>query len=132
MEFNKEKSIFLQIADMVCENILSGKWKNGDRIPSVREMAVAIEVNPNTVMRTYTFLQEKGILSNKRGIGYFASDDSYRYALKYKKDEFLNRDLPRFLRTLRLLGLNLNDIRGYLKEHSKKEDAMRRKHENQQ
>ena len=120
MEFNRERSIFLQIADMVCENILSGKWKNGDRIPSVREMAIAIEVNPNTVLRTYTYLQEKGILSNKRGIGYFASDDAHRNALKYKKDEFLNRDLPRFLGTLRLLDMDLNDIKGYLKEYSRK------------
>jgi GntR family transcriptional regulator len=120
MEFNRERSIFLQIADLVCENILSGKWKNGDRIPSVREMAVAIEVNPNTVMRTYAFLLEKGILSNKRGIGYFASEDAYRNALKLKKDEFLERDLPRFFRTLRLLGMDLNDIKGYFKQSSKK------------
>jgi GntR family transcriptional regulator len=120
MEFNRERSIFLQIADMICENILSRKWKNGDRIPSVREMAVAIEVNPNTVMRTYTFLQEKGILSNKRGIGYFASEDAYRNALKFKKEEFLERDLPRFLRTLRLLDLNLNDIEKNFKDYSRK------------
>jgi GntR family transcriptional regulator len=119
MEFNKERSIFLQIADMVCENILSGKWKNGDRIPSVREMAVAIEVNPNTVMRTYAFLLEKGVLSNKRGIGYFASDDAHRSALKYKKDEFINRDLPSLLKTLRLLGLDLNDIKGHFKNSKK-------------
>jgi GntR family transcriptional regulator len=120
MEFNRERSIFLQIADMICENILSRKWKNGERIPSVREMAVAIEVNPNTVMRTYTFLQEKGILSNKRGIGYFASEDAYRNALKFKKEEFLERDLPRFLRTLRLLDLNLNDIEKNFKDYSRK------------
>jgi GntR family transcriptional regulator len=120
MEFNREKSIFLQIADMVCDNILSRRWKNGDRILSVREMAVAIEVNPNTVLRTYTYLQEKGILSNKRGIGYFASDDAYRNALKYKKDEFLNHDLPRFSRTLRLLGMDLDDIKVHLKGYSKR------------
>ena len=131
MEFDRERSIFLQIADMVCENILSGKWKNGDRIPSVREMAVAIEVNPNTVMRTYTLLLEKGILSNRRGIGYFASDDAYRNALKHQKDEFLNRDLPRFLKTLRLLGMDLNDIKGRIGESPKKRNP-RKTHENQQ
>jgi GntR family transcriptional regulator len=120
MEFSREKSIFLQIADLVCENILSRKWKNGDRIPSVREMAVAIEVNPNTVMRTYTFLQEKGVLSNKRGIGYFASEEAYRNALKLKKEEFLERDLPRFIRTLQLLKLDLNDIESHFKDYSKK------------
>jgi GntR family transcriptional regulator len=120
MEFNEEKSIFLQIADMICGNILSGKWKNGDRIPSVRELAVAIEVNPNTVMRTYAFLQEKGILSNRRGIGYYTSEEAYQSALGLIKNEFFKRDLPRFLQTLRLLGLDLNDIKGHFKDIQKK------------
>ena len=53
MEFKDTQSIYLQIADLFCENILLKKWKPGDRIPSVREMAVNIEVNPNTVMRTF-------------------------------------------------------------------------------
>jgi GntR family transcriptional regulator len=118
MEFDKERSIFLQIADMICENILSGKWKDGARIPSVREMAVAIEVNPNTVMRTYLLLQEKGILTIKRGIGYFASDSARGNALKYKQDEFFERDLPRLFRTLRLLGLDLDDIKERFSEYS--------------
>jgi GntR family transcriptional regulator len=120
MEFNRERSIFIQIADLVCENILSGKWKNGDRIPSVRELAVAIEVNPNTVMRTYALLQEKGILSNKRGIGYFTSDDAYLNTLRHKKDEFINKDLPQFLKTLKLLGMNLNDIQNHYPDNTKK------------
>ena len=74
MEFKDTQTIYLQIADHFCENILRKKWNPGDRIPSVREMAVNIEVNPNTVMRTFNYLQDKGIIFNKRGIGYFVSD----------------------------------------------------------
>ena len=66
-----ESLVYLQIADSISEDILLRKWSELERIPSVREMAVTLEVNPNTVQRTYTFLQSKGIIFNRRGIGYF-------------------------------------------------------------
>ena len=53
MEFGKDQAIYLQIADLICENILSGEWAAETKIPSVRELAINLEVNPNTVMRTY-------------------------------------------------------------------------------
>ena len=65
MDFNNKKSIFLQIADYFYEKILLRKMNDNDRIASVREMAVALEVNPNTVMRTYQHLQELHIIYNK-------------------------------------------------------------------
>ncbi|HRN58369.1 MAG TPA: GntR family transcriptional regulator, partial [Agriterribacter sp.] len=52
MQFKDSQSIYLQIADYVCEKILLGEWKAEQRIPSVRELAVQLEVNPNTVMHT--------------------------------------------------------------------------------
>ena len=75
MEFKEKKSIYVQIADHICENIVKGIWKEGDRIASVREFAVDIEVNPNTVMRAYSYLQDEGIIYNKRGIGYFVGEN---------------------------------------------------------
>ncbi len=77
MEFKEKQAIYLQIGEHVCENILRKQWKEGDKIPSIREMAIGIEVNPNTVMRAYNYLQDMGIISNKRGIGYFVTDNSY-------------------------------------------------------
>ena len=56
MDFEKKQAIYMQIGDHICENILSGRWNEGERLPSTREMAVSMEVNPNTVMRTYTYL----------------------------------------------------------------------------
>ena len=53
MEFDQHKPIYLQIADAICERILTGQWPEGDRIPSVRECGVSLEVNPNTVARSY-------------------------------------------------------------------------------
>ncbi len=65
MNFNEKQAIYLQIASIVCDTILEGKWKV-DKIPSVRELAVDLQVNPNTVMRAYDHLQQEQILMNKR------------------------------------------------------------------
>ncbi|MGB0176244.1 MAG: GntR family transcriptional regulator [Owenweeksia sp.] len=113
MEFNDNQAIYLQIADLFCENILLGKWQPGDRIPSVREMAVNAEVNPNTVMRTFNYLQEKGILFNKRGIGYFVSDDGFDKTKALRKDDFIGQELPRLFREMELLNLSIDDITAY-------------------
>jgi len=113
MKFNDKKSIFLQIADYFYERILLRKMNDNDRIPSVRELAVSIEVNPNTVMRTYQHLQDQQIIYNKRGIGYFIAEQSYDKVLEIKKESFINNDLPEFFKTLRLLQLSVDDIKKY-------------------
>ena len=61
MEFRKQKPIYLQIADRLMEQILSGEYAAEDRVPSVRDVAEAMGVNPNTVMRTFEFLQGEEI-----------------------------------------------------------------------
>jgi GntR family transcriptional regulator len=111
MEFNYNKAIYLQITDLFCDEILVKKWRDGDRIPSVRELAINIEVNPNTVMRTYSYLQEKGIVYNKRGIGYFLTDDAYNKTLKMRKEEFIIKDLPAIFKTVKLLDINFDDLK---------------------
>ena len=70
MDFHAEKPIFLQIADAICDRILSGQLKGDERIPSVREYGAEVGVNPNTMMRTYEKLTTDEIIYNKRGIGY--------------------------------------------------------------
>ncbi len=121
MEFGDSNAIYLQIADHFCENILLGKWNSGDRIPSVREMAVGIEVNPNTVLRTYNFLQEKGIIYNKRGIGYFVSDDGLEKTLQLRKEDFVGHELPRFFKAMSLLNISMDELQVYFREfHSGK------------
>lgn len=120
MEFKDTQSIYLQIADHFCENILLQKWKPGDRIPSVREMAVNIEVNPNTVMRTFNYLQDKGIIFNKRGIGYFVAEDGFQKTKALRKDEFVNYELPRIFKEMELLNLSFNDVNTYYIKYSEK------------
>jgi GntR family transcriptional regulator len=121
MDFRENQSIYLQIADHFCENILLEKWNPGDRIPSVREMAVNIEVNPNTMMRTFNYLQDKGIIYNKRGIGYFVADDGFEKTRILRKEDFINQELPRFFKTLKLLNISINDVSRFYKEYMDKQ-----------
>jgi len=110
MEFKDNQPIYMQIADYFCENILTKEWKENEKIPSVREIAVQVEVNPNTAIRAYTFLQEQGIIYNKRGIGYFVAEDGNTKALEMRKGEFFRKDVPVFFKTMNLLKLTFSDL----------------------
>jgi DNA-binding transcriptional regulator YhcF (GntR family) len=110
MEFRDNEAIYLQIAGYVNENILLGKWPPESKIPSVRELAGELQVNPNTVMRSYEFLQNLQIIQNKRGIGFFISDDSLEKVKLYKKEKFLDGELPAFFKNIYLLDIDLEEI----------------------
>jgi len=114
MQFRASQAIYLQIADYVCEKILLKDWKQGERIPSVRELAILLEVNPNTVMRTYEFLQQEEVIFNQRGIGFFAAAQAIRKATVYLKKAFIEKDLPQVFRSLYLLGMEPEELKpGY-------------------
>ena len=106
MDFHAEKPIFLQIADAICDRILSGQLKGDERIPSVREYGAEVGVNPNTMMRTYEKLTADEIIYNKRGIGYFVSPEARDKILAAQKAEFITKDVPALLRKMQLLGLD--------------------------
>lgn len=120
MQFRETRPIYLQIVDYVCEKILLRQWNAGDRIPSVRELAVTLEVNPNTVMRTVEFLQQKEIIQNRRGVGLFVSDTAYQYAMNYRKNEFMEKELPFFFRNLVLLQTDIEELEPSFKKYVKK------------
>lgn len=106
MEFRTSKPIFRQIADHIIELIINGSWQSGDRIPSVRDLASEVEVNPNTVARTYNMLGDLNIIHTKRGVGYFLSPDASKLALKYMQLEFEKEELPRFMNYIKMLNVD--------------------------
>ena len=120
MEFRQNQAIYLQIADHISERILSGTWTEGERIPSIREMSEDIMVNPNTVMRSYNYLQEQGIIYNQRGIGYFVAEGAHQKTLELKKKNFIRRELPRIFRTMDLLHLTCEDLRALQEEENRR------------
>ena len=111
MQFRESIAIYLQIADFICERILLKQWKTGERIPAVRELAVQLEVNPNTVMRTFEFLQGQNIIHNQRGIGYFVSPDAIKNAGQYRKTEFVEKELPNIFRNIYMLGMDIDELK---------------------
>ncbi len=110
MNFKENKPIFQQLADRICDEILTGKYLADQRIPSVREYAAIVEVNANTVMRTYDSLQNNNIIYNRRGIGYFVSPDAKKIILKMKQETFLNNELEYFFNQLHTLGIDSDKL----------------------
>jgi GntR family transcriptional regulator len=110
MEFRDNEAIYLQIAAFVSDNILLGKWPAEQKIPSVRDLAVELEVNPNTVMRSYEFLQNQEVIYNKRGLGLFVAPDGYEKVKTYRKERFIEQDLPVFFRNIYLLDIRPEDL----------------------
>jgi len=110
MNFSADKPIYLQIADRLCDRILSGELKGDDRIPSVREYGAEIGVNPNTMMRAYDKLLGEEILYNKRGIGYFVAPDAREKVLSAQREAFLRDDLPAIKARMALLELDARII----------------------
>ena len=110
MEFRDNEAIYLQIAAFVSENILLGKWPAEQKILSVRDLAVELEVNPNTVMRSYEFLQNQGVIYNKRGLGLYVAPDGPDKVKTYRKERFIQQDLPVFFRNIYLLDIEPGDL----------------------
>ena len=119
MQFRESQAIYLQIADYVCEKILLKEWVVDARIPSIRELAMQLEVNPNTTMRAVEFLQQQEIIYNQRGIGYFVSSTAYKNALQYRKSEFTEKDMPAVFRNMYLLGMELEELKPRFEKYKK-------------
>ena len=111
MIFTNDKAIYIQMADRLCDEILADKYKDDDRIPSVREYAVLLEVNTNTAVKAYDELARANIIYNKRGLGYFVTNGAKKQILKERKKIFMKEKLPELFRQMQLLGITLEDVK---------------------
>ena len=111
MDFKKQKHIYLQIADWLMEQILGGLPAEEDRMQSVRDVAVSMGVNPNTVMRSFDYLQQEEIIYNRRGVGYFVSPDAKGKILALQRKEFLEEDLPYIRQRMKTLGISIDELK---------------------
>jgi GntR family transcriptional regulator len=119
MEFKNNKGIFLQIADSISEKVMEGHYPPGEKIPSVRDLAAEMGVNPNTVMRTYTELQARGIIDNKRGIGFYVSSEAVQIIRDWKRKEFFEIDLPLIVRQTKMLDISIQELKPYFESTNK-------------
>ncbi len=110
MEFKERKAIYLQLADYLCLDILQEVYKEEERIPSVREFAAQMEVNSNTAVRTYEWMQQKDIIYTRRGLGYFVKKGAKDIIRHMRRDEFLNDYLPELFRNMQALGISMEEV----------------------
>lgn len=124
MNFSENKSIYLQITEFVQEQILLNKWQKEEKIPSVRDLAAELQVNPNTVMRAYDFLQQQGVIYNRRGIGNHVSSNAGKKILAASKEKFLQSELPAIFKNMLLLEIGFDELehlyKSFVIEHRKK------------
>ena len=102
MEFDNNTPIYIQVMDMIKKQIVSKELQGGDKLPSVRELAIALKVNPNTIQRTYQELEREGIAETQRGLGRYVTDDGQR--TKLLKDEMCHTLIQNFIKEMRDLG----------------------------
>lgn len=117
MNFSETTPIYLQIVEYVCEQIVLQKWKTESRIPSVRELGVSLQVNPNTVLRSYDYLQTNQIVINKRGIGYFVTSDAVNRVVTLRKERFFQTEIPNLAKTLKLLNISIEELINAIKDN---------------
>jgi DNA-binding transcriptional regulator YhcF (GntR family) len=110
MIYRNDKAIFVKIAERICDDILSGHYQEGERVPSVRELAAEYEVNTNTALRAFDILQRDDILLQQRGIGMLVAKGAKRKIRAARKKEFLTKDMQEFFRQLTLLDLTIEDV----------------------
>lgn len=110
MNFKEQKPIYMQVADRFCREVIQGNYSDDERVPSVRDYAALVEVNVNTAMRSYDLLQQRDIIYNKRGIGYFVSEGAKDKIMKLWREEFENEVLPDVFKQMDLLGISVDEV----------------------
>jgi DNA-binding transcriptional regulator YhcF (GntR family) len=111
MDFSEHKPIYKQIVEYFYSRILNNKWSEGERVPSVREVAVLVEVNPNTAIRAFHQLQEQEILYNKRGVGYFVAENALKKVKTIKRKDFIEVKLPALFKDMDQLDISFSELK---------------------
>ena len=103
INFDESKPIYLQIADAIKKAIVRGEYGMGDKVPSVRELAIELKVNPNTVQHAYQELLREGVIFTKRGQGNFVTEDPEK--LRELRESMLNQLVDKFVDDLKGIGI---------------------------
>ena len=108
--FTSDKPIYLQMADRMKEEILSGTYSDDMRIPSVREYSILLQVNTNTAVKCYEQLSRDGIIYQRRGMGYFVTAGARDRIMQQRKEEFFQTTCPQLKKDLELLGITIEEF----------------------
>lgn len=119
MQVNENKAIYIQIAERIADEIMLGVYKDDGRIPSVREYAARMEVNTNTALRSYAYLEQTGVIYQRRGLGYFTTPEARELIIKHYKEDFFGSFLPEMFSRMDILGIGIEEIEKLYNEHRK-------------
>lgn len=114
MEFNDNKPIYRQIIDFAYSRIMTGVWLPEERIPSVRELSMVLQVNSRTVLKAMEHLQNNSVILAKRGQGFVLAPDARQLVSEELRKEFFASTLPDFAAEMNMLGIRIEDIINYL------------------
>ena len=113
VQFSNDKPIFLQLAEMLKSDIISGKFKPNDKLPSVREFALEFGVNPNTVQKALQLLEDDGLIITDRTNGKFVADNPNQ--IKTQKNKIINEEIRLFFEKMQNFGLSIEEIKELIK-----------------
>src|SRR6476469_4980095 len=109
-EWNDSQPIYRQLRDRVVAMILDGVLKEGDPLPSVRNVAAEYRVNPLTVMKGYQQLVDEGLVEARRGLGMFINSGGRKLLMKGERQKFLAEEWPKVRATIQRLGLSAEEL----------------------
>lgn len=116
MDFKPDKPIYQHIADFCLNNILSGKWQPGEKIPSVRELSAQLAVNTHTVLKALEYLQQAAIIAPRRGMGFYLADDAREMVNRHRRQQFFDETLPTLVSEMKILGITPDELLSHLKQ----------------
>ena len=108
--WNDSQPIYRQLRDRVVAMILEGVLKDGDPLPSVRNVAAEYQLNPLTVLKGYQQLVDEQLVEKRRGRGMFVTEGARRMLMKDERQRFLEDEWPKVIATITRLGLNPADL----------------------
>lgn len=117
MNFKEGLTIYAQMAERLSDEILQGKYAADEKIPGVREYSALLEVNVNTAIKAYDLLSSRGIIYNRRGLGYFVSPNAREIILQARREEFMQDVLPDFLRRMHQLGVCIETVEAAYRDY---------------
>ena len=109
-EWNDNQPIYRQLRDLVVAMILDGTLKEGEPLPSVRQIAAEYRVNPITVLKSFQELVEEDLVEKQRGLGMFVRKGARNAALRSERNKFLSEEWPRILESIERLGLTVEQL----------------------